>query len=238
MKKRFKFLPLALVLCSALGLAACEGDQGEIGPKGDPGVAGTNGTTGANGATGANGEDGQGFEELTQYGNIEVTLSGKRIDEINFSQTADFIYMPTYGGVSQNSVAYHDANNDTYYFNISRENKGKVESSSSGRTSDGGVKNSVWLGIAKDAEGVTVNNFQIYADVVTTDFKTFEVNHDNGSWNNDFDMTVTDYTYVAATGKLTFNFAYTIPAVNSNTGFDISVTGKVNVIVFQSLNPI
>lgn len=228
MKTRLKFLPLILIIL-ACGLGACEGDKGEIGPQGDPG---------ATGATGATGSNGTGFDELTQYGNIEVTFSGKRIDDITFSQKTDFIYMPTYGGVAQNSRVDYDEKSDSYTFNLARENKGKVTSSTNGRTDAAGVKNTFALSITKDANGVIANNVQIYVDVVTTDFKTFEIYNNDGSWNIDFTMAITNYVYTPATGKLTFNFAYTIPAANNNTGSDISVTGKANVIVFQSLNPI
>jgi len=229
MKRTINLLSYILVVCIAIGSAACDGDQGEIGPKGDKG------DTGATGSKGTDGDDGAGFEELTQYGHIELTMTGKRIDNVNFAQTADFNYMP-YDGVTSNSYFYHYDNDDADYFTIVRENKGKVTSTINGRTEDGGMKNMFGLDLTKDATGFKVSYLKIYADVVSPDFKVFEINYsDASSWNNDFDVTLSNLSYAPTTGKLIFNFSYTIPAANSPTGYDILLTGKVDVIVFESL---
>jgi hypothetical protein len=222
MKTKFKLFNFLFVIL-AVGFTACEGDQGEIGPKGDKGDTGTTGTTGANGT---------GFDELTQYGNIEVTFSGKRQDDVDFTQTLDFTYMPT-SGVSENS-SWYQSNESESRFYLSRENKGLV--SEAGRTNEGGEKNAVWLEFDKTSDGVSITYIGFYTDIVTSDFKVFELNCEDGTWNEAFqNPSVTNFNFNAATGKLTFNFSHTIPANLSSTAHDVTITGKVDVTVFESI---
>jgi hypothetical protein len=216
--KTKKLLLNSLFAILAVGFAACEGDQGEVGPKGD---TGTTGNTGANGT---------GFDELTQYGNIEVTFSGTRFDDVSFKDTVNFLYMPS-SGVADNSSFYRYNDTDLEFY-LSRENKGPVKT---GRTNGGDYKNNVWLRLEKNSDGVSMNELGFYTDILTSDFKTFEIDYST-NWEEGFDVDITDYSYDAATGKLKFNFTYTIPDIHNGTGHDITVTGKVDVTVFEIID--
>ncbi len=222
MKIKLTLLNVIIFSIVATGFIECDGDQGDVGPKGDPG------------ATGNTGMNGTGFNELTQYGNIELTLSGTRPEGIALNETINFIYMPTSGILDNSSVYTFDDN--SVEFNIGRENKGKI--AEVGRTSMGGYKNNLWMSLERNAEGVFYfNQFVIHGDIVTDDFKTIELSYSSSSSNETFNMEVTNYSYTAATGSLIFDFSYTIPAVNNNTGNDLNITGEVNVIVFENMNP-
>jgi hypothetical protein len=217
--KTKRLLLNSLFAILAVGFAACQGDQGEIGPKGD---------TGSTGNTGANGT---GFDELTQYGNIEVTFSGTRSDEVAFTETVNFLYMPG-SGVADNSSFYEYSDTDREFF-IGRENKGPAVKT--GRTNGADSKNDVWLRLRKNSDGLFMNQLDFYTDILTSDFKTFEIYYST-QWEEGFDIAVTDYSYDAATGKLKFNFTYTIPDYNNGTGNDITVTGKADVTVFERID--
>jgi hypothetical protein len=209
-----------LFFAFAVVITACHGDKGEIGPKGPTGDTGTTGETGT------------GFDELKQYGNIIVTFSGTRNDDVTFTRTIDFVYMPV-SGVRENSSLYKYNDTDFEFF-VGRENKGSV--SSTGRTNDGGFKNSVWIDLSRNALDVSISEIDLYTDIITDDLKTFSINTYDGSWNESFDAPVTNYSYDAATGKLKFDFSYTIPAYSSSTGNDIIVEGKADLTVFQRLD--
>jgi hypothetical protein len=217
------FLSIVFFSIIAAGFVACEGEQGEIGPNGIKGDQGNIGNTGANG---------EGFEELTKYGKIAVTFSGTRSDDEEFTETLDFIYLPT-SGISENS-SFYKYENGTMEFLIGRENKGSVNKT--GRTEGGGMKNNVWIDVVKTSDGISLDQLVIYTDVITDDFKTFEINFNNGSWDEGFEAAITNYSYDAATGKLKFDFSYTIPNFNSSTGFEINVTGTADLIVFEKLD--
>jgi hypothetical protein len=201
-------------------MTACNGDKGEIGPKGPTGD------------TGATGETGTGFDELKQYGNIEVTFSGTRNDDVTFTETIDFVYMPV-SGVRENSSLYK-FNDTDFEFSLGRENKGAA--SNTGRTNEGGYKNFVWLDIIKNGSEILISALEFNTDIITDDLKTFSLNTYSESSDEGFDAQVTDFSYDAATGKLKFNFTYTIPDYNSSTGNAINVVGKADLTVFERLD--
>ncbi len=85
------------------GIAGVDGTDGENGSddadfeNGANGIDGENGADGVDGEDGVNGTDGGnglGFDELTKYGSITMTLDGTRLDDVAFTDTAVFKFTP------------------------------------------------------------------------------------------------------------------------------------------------
>ena len=76
------------------GIAGVDGTDGENGSDGADGENGANGIDRENGVDGEDGENGLGFDKLTKYGSITMTLDGTRLDDVAFTDTAVFKFTP------------------------------------------------------------------------------------------------------------------------------------------------
>lgn len=83
------------MVAGALGMASCEGDQGEIGPKGDSADA-----------------------EASTFGNIELTVSGVDLNGDQFTKVVDYKYL-----VDNYPTSIWYWGEGERYFNISRAYK-------------------------------------------------------------------------------------------------------------------
>ncbi|UII76933.1 hypothetical protein LV716_03860 [Flagellimonas sp. HMM57] len=105
------------ILALSLGMGSCSGEDGTNGTDGK------DGTDGTDGAVGKDGKDGVGFDELTKYGNVTLTLTGTRPDDIAFEDSADFKFTAVEGEEfsEHNSVEITEDGEDLrYQFNIIR----------------------------------------------------------------------------------------------------------------------
>ncbi|HEY8938424.1 MAG TPA: hypothetical protein VIM65_24560 [Cyclobacteriaceae bacterium] len=205
-----------LFLAAAICLAGCTGKDG------DPGPAGTNGTNGTNGT------DGVGFDEAVAYGNIDVTFSGKRpTDSVAFSAEENFKYYAGGNNPYYNSSVFIDSETGAKTFRIERFLAAVDEHVN---------ENYVYLYVNIDSKGaVTYYEIGAYTTIITGT-KYFGISE--YTYLNDGTAqtsNITNLTYDAATGKLKFNFNWTVPKSNS-TQHDLSMSGTVDVTVFEALN--
>jgi hypothetical protein len=209
LKNFLNVLFLAVTIC----LAGCTGKDG------DPGPAGTNGT---------NGTDGAGFDEAVAYGNIDVTFSGKRpLDSVAFSVEEDFKYYAGGNNPYYNSSVYVDSETGTKTFRIQRFLAGVDEHVN---------ENYFYIYLTVSSSGVaTYHEFGAYTTVITGTkyFGISEYTYLNDETSQTSE--IKNLTYDAATGKLKFNFTWTAPK-SSSTQHDLSISGTVDVTVFEALN--
>ncbi|MEO0901508.1 MAG: collagen-like protein, partial [Bacteroidota bacterium] len=111
--KHISYILSALLFLSTLACSDGEdGAQGEIGPVGMQGQQGNDGNPGA---VGADGQNAAGFNQLTQYGAITLTLEGTRADNVPFTDESTFKFAPVGGNAIgfTNDVIFIDQGDDT-----------------------------------------------------------------------------------------------------------------------------
>ncbi len=219
----FKALYRAIfILGIGLFLANCDGEDGA---NGLDGVDGINGENGENGENGLAGEDGEGFDELTQYGSITLNLSGTRADNVPFTHEAELKFSPS--DIDDNNVRVFD---DELSFRVLR-----FLNSPNSRDD-----NSVELDFRVNDVGSETQSFELFVDfeefgiISNEDLKFFELGDFfsyNGSGITNFN--VSDYNFDDATNVLAFSFTMDIAGDNNSTGNDLSISGTVDVIVFE-----
>lgn len=218
-KTLFQFLFLASLL-----LAGCKGKDGDPGPTGQTGQTGATGTTGAKGDTGATGT---GFDAAVRDGNIVVTFSGNRPDNVPFTSKQDFKYILDGGNPFDDSyVTNNEDGSMTFY--ITRY-LGAVDEH----------HNNNYIRVRFDvssAGAVTAGQLDIATAIIdgTKFFSVSETNYGVGDEDND-PFTITNYSYDATKGHLKFSLAATFKTSYS-TGYDLVVAGVSDVTVYQPLN--
>jgi hypothetical protein len=222
-KKRLeKAAKIILVACIGVLLYSCTPEDGK------DGTSGITGPAGANGSNGTNGSNGVGFEELTKYGTITTTLSGKTPSGKAFNQTDVFKFTPVN---ADGSSVYKDANflrfdlsrsvdvqipngNTTgFYMDFYTYNKGTEQERKEFYTG--------FNSLAIKLDNLTFFNFNGYFDNV------------EGEDNNIPVVNVTEYSYDDTTKKLKFSFSYTVAADKNETKNILTVSGKVDVLVLE-----
>ncbi len=215
-----------LICCLGILLANCEGEDGANGISGKNGINGENGTNGTNGN---NGQNGVGFEELLQYGEVQLTLSGKRSDNVDFIDTNTFKFTPT-------ELAYNSFSeaNDLINFNLSRflsipgnpENKANINLALS-------IENS-------ESEDRIINYLEIRItnyDIIFDDLTYFKMNNGRGFSSNSIstsNFSLTNYSFNKETNNLVFSFSLDIDSDSNITGNELSVQGEVNVTLLEN----
>ncbi len=225
MKKNY--LKIMLVCMLGVFLSNCE--DGEIGPDGKDGINGADGTNGSNGTDGTNG---QGFDELVKYGDIELTIAGKRPDEVEFNITQSFKYAPAIGDnngfvVNENYIYL----SSTRFLSAPGASPQNTKANLSLEIKDQGTENE-----ALDYFSMDIRNFYIVAE----DLSSFEINTrmntpipfvDDQSDVTNFNLS--NYAFNKETNELTATASFTIPAIRNSTENDLSITIKVNVISLE-----
>ncbi|TPN85960.1 hypothetical protein [Aquimarina algicola] len=226
----FKALYRAIfILGIGLFLANCDGEDGA---NGLDGVDGINGENGENGENGLAGEDGEGFDELTQYGSITLNLSGTRADNVPFTHEAELKFSPN--DIDDNKFSTRSEILLEYRFDIQRFLN---------------IPNS-YNDNSVDLEFTVINpesetpRFELnlglrdYTIVSDEDLKFFELYENffsiSSVGNPGIDnFNVTDYTFDEATNELSFSFSMDVNGDYNQTGNDLSISGTVDVIVFE-----
>lgn len=217
-KPLFKILFFAGLL-----LAGCKGKDGDPGPAGQAGQTGATGTTGANGDAGA---DGTGYDNAVRDGNVVITFSGKRPDNVAFTSKQDFKFTLDGSTPDEDSYVTNDGGNLTIY--VARY---------LGAVDEHHNNNFVHLTLNVSSTGVvTPQELDLGTAIIdgTKYFGVIEQNYGPTDENND-PFVVTNYSFDPTSGHLKFNFSATFKTSYS-TGYDLLVTGVADVLVYQPLN--
>ncbi|WP_299242244.1 hypothetical protein [uncultured Aquimarina sp.] len=204
---------ILLVCCFGLLLSSCEVEDGATG------------IDGVNGIDGIDGTDGLGFDEITRFGSITVTLEGTRPDNQSFTDSETF----RFGALSPDFLTEGNTvtpNESGLQFNVRRFLSAPDDAFQSASTI-------FQLLVTNPGEANQIVDFDLqifnYA-VVSEDLTFFDVTSSSVS-NAD----VTDFNFNNETNTLTFSFTADIPAELNTTSNDISVSGEVDVIVLKEI---
>jgi hypothetical protein len=219
MKPLFKFLPMLMVVLTAYVFTGCADD-------GDPGPAGAQGESGDKGENGKDGENGVGFDEATQYGNIVLSLDGRRPDGDAFKKDLDFKFTPVgVNGLTSSSVV--ETAKTGRIFTIRRFYSTVAEG-----LQDNQITMYVHVSYDGDKPVITSVDFYLRTVITTDDFKFFTLEDDYGPFTLSGEK---EYTYDQATGNLTLKLNFEVPGdfEYNGTGHDLHVGVTVNVKVFE-----
>ena len=226
-----KAAKIILVACLGVLVYSCTAEDGKDGTNGIEGPAGSNGANGSNGtngSNGANGSNGIGFEEMTKYGTITTTLSGKTPSGKVFNQTDVFKFTEANAG---GSTVSNDVN--SLEFSLGRGLDVQLPNGSATGTV-------VYLGLynigTPEERKEFYNGFNGLA-LKTDNLTFFRFNDDfdniNGENSNITNLNIEGYSYDEATNRLKFSFSYTVAADKNNTDHILTVSGKVDVLVLK-----
>ncbi|MBT1686752.1 hypothetical protein [Dawidia soli] len=221
MKKVLKFGLMLSIAFSGMMFTGCEGEEG------DPGATGA---AGEKGDKGDKGDDGVGLEDELKYGSITVTYTGTRPDEVAFTKTITYKFAPIgandlieYSGSGINEETGADQYRVMRFL---------------GSVDDVYQENYINLRLNRavgegDAIVYSFNDFEVYSNITTDDFKYFIINGEFNSYASE--AGVTGFSYDPATGALKFASEFTVPGENNDTGFDLNVSTTVDAKVFQNI---
>ncbi|WP_271767808.1 hypothetical protein [Aquimarina algiphila] len=233
--KRFNHINIykaIFICCFGVLFANCEGEDGEIGPAGQDAI---NGIDGADGINGTDGTDGLGFDELTQFGSITLTLKGTRPDDVAFTDSNVFRFTPLSPEIlpQSNSVILEES---FLQFDFGRflSAPGGEEFQSVGTTFSLRVTNP-----ESDNPEFTESRFTIFQyPVISEDLTVLDITTFVGSDNDIENFSITNFNFNNETNVLTFSFTLDVPANRNTTGNELSVSGEVDVIVLRELQRI
>ena len=159
-----------------------------------------------------------GLDYAAKYGKIAVTFEGTRLDEKAFKTTKVFQFLPDSG--PDYSMVYGDATVKS--FEVQRMH-GAVDNIHN--------DNYAYFYLSASSGVPTSCNFYV---------GTFNIDSDDIYYylSENFSLTpenITNYNYNEETGKLTYQFSVVVPAINSSTAHDLTITGSVNVTVFKNI---
>ncbi|WP_103866465.1 hypothetical protein [Aquimarina sp. I32.4] len=70
-------------------------------------------------------------------------------------------------------------------------------------------------------------------------YKYFNISNNFPDTNTNItNVSITDYNFDETTNNLTFSFSFDVAGVANDTGNDLTITGKVDTIVFEGINNI
>lgn len=217
-----------IICCLGLFLANCEGEDGAIGSAGEKGADGTNGSNGANGA---NGENGLGFDELVKYGDVTLTLTGTRPDDVAFTDTSTFKFIP----IRKNyNLFFKGEDYNSFDFNRFLSTPGnRFQRSNIGIELD--VRNPGSEEQVFEYFRLDINRF----DIISDDLTFFRI--DESRFTNEgrgvSNFSITNYSYNEETNTLVFSFSFDVNSDNNLTRNDLSVAGEIDVVLFTDSNP-
>ncbi len=222
--KKVSILFVSLMILS-LGLVSCsDGEDGLPGPNGSPGQPGANADKGAPGTDGTNGEDAIGYEELTQYGSVTVNLQGTRPDNIPFDDSVEFKFSNTevidginvQDNLTEFSIVRFLSTPDNAYQNTHQTTKLDIANL--------GEANEVL-----DDFTFTIENLPI----VGADNKYFVLNL-AFIQNNPTDI-IQNFAFDPVDNHLTYSYEFIVNALSNSSGFDLTVSGEVDVFLLDEL---
>ncbi|WP_282087306.1 hypothetical protein [Aquimarina algiphila] len=225
------FFLRTIVIC-ALGLLSANCEDGDIGPAGQDGIVGIDGVDGTDGISGTNGQNGVGFDELTKFGSITLTLEGTRPDNIPFTKTDEFKFTSVEDIDRDNNV---EIGENTLDF--------KIERNLSVPDSDFvGSRIKIFLEFTDPGEVDEIIEFELSVDDYTMIFDDLTYFGFNGDFNNNrteiTNFSVTNFSFINETNTVTFSFSFDVDAANNDTGNDLAISGEVNVIVVEDIDDI
>lgn len=193
---------LSILFCLGLfiAIASCSGDDGDTGPQGEQGAKGDKGDTGAAGA-----------DALAKNGYIDGTVTGTRQDGTAFTETFKYEYRGDITILDDDDFYVYrnsDLGDDSQYIEI-----------------DGSIANA---GTPQQTVTPTYFRLEFIKEIsVNTLFRLDAWFYNNEG--NSADVTITNYSYNATTGVLTFNYSFTGDGTDDNsTGKPITITGSFN----------
>ncbi|GLU42657.1 collagen-like protein [Allomuricauda sp. NBRC 101325] len=223
--KKVSILFIALLSIS-LGFVSCS--DGEDGLPGKPGLDGDPGQPGSNGEPGADGNDGNnaiGYDELTQYGSVTVNLEGTRPDNVPFESSVAFKYSNT-----QVIDGIDVANNVTSLYSARFLS-----------TPDGAYQD-VYLESLLTVDNLGEDN-EVLGDLIFLITNLPVVGEDNKYFvlnvafqqANPTDI-IQNFAFDATNNHLTYSYSFSVNADNNTSGFDLNVSGEVDVYLLDKLN--
>ncbi len=217
MERIISFCFKTILICGlGLCITNCEGEDGAIGAAGENGI---------DGVDGADGQDGLGFEELTAYGSITISLDGTGPDGEPFNDTAAFKYV-----MNPTSDSFLNPNPE-YIFALTRylypANKDN---------------NVVSMIIRSDIAGQSIEDVTLIGitlrdyRVITNELDYFSLELEN-TFSTPTELTsgISDYSFNDDANRLTFSFAFESAADENSTGNALAVTGEVDLTVISQL---
>ncbi len=174
-------------------------------------------------------ENGTGFEELTKFGSITLTLSGIQPNNIPFTNSETFKFAALKPG--DNKLLIKDGFAD---FAMTRFLNTPDDAYQGSRVMIG-------LGIDNFKAAQTFSYFILilgdYA-VISEDLTYFEMRKEfedtDGEVSN---FNFSNYSFNEQTNHLIFSFSFDVAAAANYTGNDLSVSGEVDVIVMEDVLP-
>ncbi len=215
-----------------ISLVNCEGEDGAAGPDG---LDGTNGIDGVDGIDGANGQDGVGFEELTQFGSINLTLSGTRPDtDEAFTDTKnlEFTAIDAVSLIDFNSFTTNEEGDIT--FNLLRFLNTPDDDSQE-------FTAGIILNVINPRTDTQEFEFELDLNEYNMLFEDLVVLQLNDSFDTqDIDtplsnFSITGFNFNDTTNNLTFSFSFNVDGENNDTDNDLSISGEVDVIVLENI---
>jgi hypothetical protein len=218
MKKTFKFITMLMVALATLMFTGCaeDGDPGPAGEQGEPGKKGEDGKDGEDG------EDGSGFDEATQYGNVNLSFDGQRPDGRAFQKDINFKFAPVgVNGINTSSVV--DVEQTRSIISIRRFYSTVAEG-----LQDNQIIMYVYLTNDDKPELINVD-VHLRTVITTDDYKFFPL---ADSYEAIPPSNVKKFSYDPATGNLMLEMDFTVPGDYNGTRHDLHVETTANVKVF------
>lgn len=211
MKAIFRVLSIAL-LAVLVYLAGCKPEQGDPGPKGNDGTNGTNGT------------NGEAYDQAVSLGGIKILFTGQTPYGDPFSDTVNFKYSTT---DLDYSYVYHYSTTDLYWYLRRWDGLTYYQAESYAD-----------IYYEEDSEaGYQYLDMDVNVDISSEDFKYFEVSDFfyYGEGSNIDNPDFSEVTYDPNTGKVQYDLAFTVPANNNETQYDLDVHVFVDATVYEYL---
>ena len=160
-----------------------------------------------------------GLNDAAKYGKITVTFEGTRPDGEDFEKKMIYRFLPEEG--LEASEVQEDG--DTYFY-VQRMH-GAVNNS----------HNDNYVGLYLEVEEETPAYIGFYTEtsIVDEDDNTFFYLFEDFSFDP---ADITSYSYNEESGKLKVKFTTVLDGESNDTGFDLTITADVDVIVFEGLN--
>ncbi len=215
-----------------ISLVNCEGEDGAAGPDG---LDGTNGIDGIDGTDGVNGQDGVGFEELTQFGSINLTLNGTRADTNEaFTDTKilEFTAIDAISLINFNSFTTNETGDIT--FNLLRFLNTPDDDSQE-------FTAGITLNVVNPGTDTQEFEFELELNEYNMIFEDLVVLQLNDSFDTqDIDIpisnfSITGFNFNDTTNNLTFSFSFNVDGDNNDSDNDLSISGEVDVVVLENI---
>ncbi len=196
---------------------------------GDIGSASENGIDGIDGTDGIQGTDGIGFEELTQYGSINLTLEGTNPnDDTSFTDATEFRFT-----LSPVEHSLFEINTDLE-FRLARsfDTAKTINVNIVGIVTNPGEANEELTFVLQIA-GLNIVAEDLAFFIINDTFDTAG----DPAMTGIPDVSITNYSFNNETNQLAFSFSFNISGSNNSTGKDLAVSGEVDVLVLQPVTP-